>query len=163
MIERVTRVLQSLFRNVIIITNTPEDYAFLQLPMFQDRIRGLGPLGGIYTAMSVLPGRAGFFVACDMPSLNRPLIRYMVEIRDDFDVVIPRISGQLESLHALYSTACLPAVERLIDAREYQVFRFFHEVSVRYVEETEVRRWDPHLRCFFNINRPEEVRAWGEP
>ena len=92
-----------------------------------------------------------------MPSLNPGLIRYMVGIRDDFDVVVPKISWKMETLHALYSRRCLPAVKRLIDLREYQTIRFFPVVSVRHVKENEIRRFDPELRSFFNVNRPEEL------
>ncbi|OPX39960.1 MAG: hypothetical protein B1H13_08560 [Desulfobacteraceae bacterium 4484_190.3] len=92
--------------------------------MEQDIIKGLGPLGGIYTALQAIPTEYGFFVACDMPFL---------------------------------SPACLPEVERLIRNRQYQTIRFFDRVSVRYVDEYEVRKLDPSLRSFLNINRPEDL------
>ncbi|RLF57301.1 MAG: molybdenum cofactor guanylyltransferase [Thermoplasmata archaeon] len=160
LIEKVTEVIHSVFQKVVLITNTPGTYAYLQLPMYEDLIKGLGPLGGIYTGLTVITTEAGFFVACDMPSLNSDLIRYMVGCRKDFDAVIPRIAGKMESLHALYAKPCLPAAKRLIDSGNRQVIRFFPEVSVRYVEEKEIRAFDPHFSSFFNINRPEEKRAF---
>jgi len=39
--------------------------------------------------------------------------------------------------------------------RHNQIFRFFNEVSVRYVDEEEVKIFDPGLRSFLNINSPE--------
>ena len=158
LIERVMGVMQSVFQNLILITNTPEEYAYLKLPVHQDLIKGLGPVGGIFTALTAIPDDAGFFVACDMPFLQRELIRHIVEKRGNFDVVVPRISGKMETLHALYDKRCLPAIRRLIDSRQYQVFRFFSEVSVRYVNEDEIRRFDPELRSFLNINKPQELR-----
>ena len=97
---------------------------------------------------------------CDMPFLNPYLIRHMVEIRGNYDAVVPKISEKTEALHALYCKACLPAVKKLIDRREYQIFRFFPEISVRYVEEAEIREFDLQLRSFLNINRPEEAKEW---
>jgi molybdopterin-guanine dinucleotide biosynthesis protein A len=157
LIERVVSVMQGLFQHLILITNTPDDYSHLKLPMYEDLIKGLGPLGGIFTALMTITDEAGFFVACDMPSLNRELIHHMVKIRDNFDAVVPKIHGKMEALHALYGKGCLPAISRLVDFREYQIFRFFPEVSVRYVEENEIRDFDPELRSFFNINRPQEL------
>jgi len=157
LIERVIRIIRPLFQDLIIITNTPETYAHLELPMYADIIKGLGPIGGIYTGLAMLSGYAGFFVACDMPRLNPELIAYMVTERGRFDVVVPRISGMMEALHALYGKGCLPFVKRLIDMREYQTIRIFKEVSVRYIEEDEIRSFDPQLRSFLNINRPEEL------
>jgi len=158
LIERATGVMKTLFKDVVLITNTPDLYAFLDLPMHEDLIKGLGPLGGIYTALSAIGGEAGFFVACDMPTLNPALIRHMVNARQGCDVVVPRISGNMETLHALYGRRCLPHIKALIDVGQYHVIRFFPEVSVRYVEEEETRRFDPQLTSFFNINRPQELR-----
>ena len=162
LIERVIRELKNVFQDVIIITNTPHEYAYLTVPMFEDLVKGLGPLGGIYTGLKSLQTRTGFFVACDMPTISQKLIKYMVENRYDHDIVVPRIAGRLEPLCALYGQSCLPQIKRLIDAREYQVFRFFDEVSVRYIEEEEIRRIDSGLRTFFNINRPEELNQFHE-
>ena len=161
LIERVLDSMQTIFHHVIIITNTPDEYSYLNLPMYQDIIKGLGPLGGIYTGLKMIPDDAGFFVACDMPFLNQELIRHIVEIKGDFDVIVPRISGKIEALYGLYSKRCLDKIEDLINARRYQVIRFFPEASVRYVDEDDVKRFDPDLRSFLNINRPDELKRFG--
>ena len=158
LIKRVLGVMENLFPSIILITNTPDAYAFLNLPMFEDRIKGLGPLGGIFTGLNVISEKAGFFVACDMPFLNSDLIRYLAGFREGFDVVVPTFSGKFEALHALYNQNCLPEIERLIHAGVYQTIRLFQSVSVRYVEEREIRRFDPELKSFSNINKPEELR-----
>jgi molybdopterin-guanine dinucleotide biosynthesis protein A len=158
LIERVINVMGSLFRHLILITNTPNEYSYLKLPMHEDLIKGLGPLGGIFTALMTINNQAGFFVACDMPHLNRDLIHHMVEVRYDFDAVVPRAQEGTEALHALYGKRCLPPIKRLIDSSQYQIFRFFPKVSVRYVDENEIRRFDPQLESFFNINKPDAMK-----
>jgi molybdopterin-guanine dinucleotide biosynthesis protein A len=163
LIERVLHVMGHIFHRVVMITNKPDEYAYLQVPMFQDIIQGLGPLGGIYTGLKVIPDQAGFFVACDMPFLNPHLIRHMVAIRNDFDVVVPKMSGKIEALHGLYAKTCISSIEKLIQSQTYQIFRFFSAVSVRFVDDDEVRRWDPDQRSFLNINTPDELRQWGQP
>ena len=158
LIKRVLRVMETLFPSIVVITNTPDDYTFLNLPMFEDKIKGLGPLGGIFTGLEVISKNAGFFVACDMPFLNSDLIRYLASVRQGFDVVVPTFSGKFEALHALYTKNCLPAIEQLIHDGVYQTIQLFQSVSVRYVEEHEMRRFDPELKSFSNINKPEELR-----
>jgi molybdopterin-guanine dinucleotide biosynthesis protein A len=160
LIERVIRVMGSVFERLMLMTNAPDEYAFLGLPMHEDLVKGRGPLGGIYTALKTMPHEGGFFVACDMPTLNADLIRHMVRIRGDFDAVVPRIAGRMDALHALYTRRCLSAVESLIGASQNQVIRFFDAVSARYVEEEEIRRFDPELRSFFNINDPKELKRF---
>ena len=162
LIERVSRVMKSLFQEVILITNTPDEYSFLKLPMYEDLIKGLGPLGGLFTGLTRMANEAGFLVGCDMPSLNRKLIRHLINIRGDSDVVVPRLSGLMEPLHALYSKGCLPAIKKLIDARTYQINQLFSEVSVKYIDEGLVRRFDPEIRCFYNINKPQQLESINE-
>ena len=157
LIERAVRVMRPLFQEVILLTNTPRDYAYLGLPMVEDLIKGLGPLGGVYTGLETISCGAGFFVACDMPFLNQALILHLVASRKGFDAVVPRVGWMIEPLHAVYTKRCLPAIRHLIDSREYQIFKFLPNVRVRYVEAEEIRVHDPQLRSFFNINEPQDL------
>ena len=157
LVDRVTRVMKSIFHRVILLTNTPEDYAYLQTPMVEDLIKGLGPMGGIYTGLMTMPDETGFFVACDMPFLSEGLIRHMVDVRDDFDAVVPRMDWMLEPLHALYSKKCLPVIQEAVEHHQHQIAVCFAGMRVRYVDEEELRLWDPDLRSFFNINKPQDL------
>ena len=157
LIERVIKVMGSVFKQVIIITNTPDEYAYLKLPMIEDLIKGLGPLGGLYTGLESISNETGFFVACDMPFLSEPLIRHIVEFRNEFDVILPKIDWKIEALHGLYNKRCLPAIRELIDSQQYQVIRFFPKMRVKYLDEAEIRKYDPELKTFFNINEPREM------
>ena len=157
LVDRVAGVMQSIFQRVVLLTNTPEEYAYLQMPMVEDLVKGFGPMGGIYTGLMTLSDEAGFFVACDMPFLSESLIRHMVDLRNDFHAVVPRMDWMLEPLHALYAKKCLPVISEAIGQHQHQILKCFAEMRVRYVDEEELRLWDPDLRSFFNINKPEDV------
>jgi molybdopterin-guanine dinucleotide biosynthesis protein A len=161
LIERVIEVMGSVFENLLLITNTPEEYAHLRLPMVEDVIKGRGPLGGIYTGLRSISTKAGFFVACDMPFLNPSLIRRVVEMQGDSDAVVPRVGKWVEPLLSLYAKTCLVAIEELIDSGNIQILRFFQKVHVRYVQEEVLRSFDPQLRCLANVNRPEDLPRSG--
>jgi molybdopterin-guanine dinucleotide biosynthesis protein A len=92
-----------------------------------------------------------------MPFLNAPLVRHIVAIKDDFDAVVPRMDWKLEALHALYTKRCLPVIKTLIDSEQYQTIKFFPKVRIRYVDEDEIKTFDPQLTTFLNINRPQEL------
>jgi molybdopterin-guanine dinucleotide biosynthesis protein A len=157
LIERTIRVMGPVCPRLLLVTNTPAEYAYLQLPMVEDLIKGLGPLGGIYTGLEVIEDENGLFVACDMPFLREDLLRYMVTLRGDFDAVVPRIDWMVEPLHALYTKKCLPSLRKFIRSQELQILKFFQKIRVRYLEEEEIRKVDPDLKSFFNINRPEDL------
>jgi len=158
LIERALNVMSSVFNEVVIITNNPEEYSYLNIPAQRDLITEVGPLGGIYTGLSKIRTYSGFFVACDMPYLDSGLIRFMTRVSKGFDAVVPRAGWKIESLHAIYTKACLPAVSRLIDSGKYQPRKIFDNAQVRYVEEEEIKNFDPGMRCFDNINSVKELR-----
>jgi molybdopterin-guanine dinucleotide biosynthesis protein A len=123
----------------------------------QDVYPGKGALGGIYTGLSATFSRHGLVVAADMPFLNSDLLRHLVSLSTDFDVVMPRVGGEIEPLHAVYSQACLPAIREELERSQLQIRVFLDKVRVRYVEEAEIDRFDPRHLSFFNVNTPEDL------
>src|SRR5512132_1277460 len=98
-IERALRALAPSVDDVLVVTNTPERYAFLGLPMVGDVFPDHGSLGGIYSGLKAAPGEAAFTVACDMPFLRTDVARMVIAHAGEADVVIPRVGEQLETMH----------------------------------------------------------------
>jgi len=157
LIQRVLDRAGSLGLPAILITNRPADYASLGLPMFGDLLPGKGSLGGLYTAISCSPTVYTLCVACDMPFLNPALLAYLISLRAGYDVIVPRINGFPEALHAVYGKGCLGPIREKLDQDRLKATGFYGEVRLRFVEEDEVRRFDPALRSFVNVNTPEEL------
>ena len=95
--------------------------------------------------------------ACDMPFLSVEMWRLLLGHAGEADVVIPRVGGEYETLHALYAKACVPQMARSIAENRLRVISFFEAVRVLAVEEPELRAVDPTLRAFTNVNTPEEL------
>src|SRR5437762_5673564 len=64
-VERVVAAVAPAVDGLLVVTNTPELYAFLGLPMVGDVYPDHGSLGGIYSGLRAAPGDAAFTVACD--------------------------------------------------------------------------------------------------
>ena len=122
-----------------------------------DAFPGSGPLGGIYTGLAAARTEWSLVVACDLPFLSPPLLQYLAGLRHGVDAIAPVINGRPEPTHALYSRRCRPAIAARIRAGQLKAADLFDDVAVRYVDETEMRRFDPDLRSFFNINRPADL------
>jgi molybdopterin-guanine dinucleotide biosynthesis protein A len=157
MIELVRDKVAGLGDELILITNRPDEYAYLALPMFSDLFPDQGSLGGIYTAVFTATHPYTLVVACDMPWLNRDLLQYMITLCHEADVIVPRWDKYPEPLHAIYSKNCLAPMAENIQASELKITRFFGKVTVRFVERGEIERFDRHGRSFANINTPQEL------
>ena len=117
-----------------------------------------GALGGIYTGLVRARSLYSLVTAGDMPFLNPFLLRYLVQLSPGFDVVIPRVEGKLEPLHAIYSKNCLAPIQQRIEQGDLKVGGFLEQVRVRYVEEAEIDKLDPKHLSFFNINTLADLR-----
>jgi len=161
-IERVSDVLREIFEHNILITNSPEDFGFLGLPMVGDLVLGRGSLGGLYTGLKTCGRDYGFLVACDMPFLNKDVISYMVDRTDDNDVIVPRISAGLEPLHGIYSRKCLPLIEELFAEEDLKIRDIFHKANLLEIPEEELKLFDPALSFLLNVNTPDDLRRARE-
>ena len=156
-VERVVAAVAPAVDGLLIVTNTPELYAFLGLPMVADVYPGGGSLGGIYSGLKAAPGDAAFTVACDMPFVHLDVVRLVVDRAGEGDVVIPRVGDQLETLHALYAKSCLPHIEERLVAGRLKIVGFFDRVRVVEIPEVEVARYRDPAVVFMNVNTPEEL------
>ncbi|MBI4270180.1 MAG: molybdenum cofactor guanylyltransferase [Candidatus Rokubacteria bacterium] len=156
-IERVLDAVTPSVGEVLLVTNTPDLYAFLGLPMIADVYPDHGSLGGIYSGLKAATGDAAFTVACDMPFLHPDVVRLVVSRAATADVVIPRVGDQLETMHAVYAKSCLPHIEALLAARRLKIVGFFERVRVAEIAEAEVARHRDPALVFMNVNTPEEL------
>lgn len=157
LIQRLATRFAAWFDQVVVVTNTPDTYRFLELPMVSDRTPGLGPLGGLEAGLSASRYEHAFFCAVDMPFVSRALIGHMLQLAPGHEIVVPVLGGEFEPMHAVYSKGCLPVITRNLDARHLRLISIFSEVRRRDLTEDEVRRFgDPH-RLFFNCNTPEDL------
>jgi len=161
LIERVIDSLVPLTTEVLAVVARPEQAAALRLPpslrVVSDRYPGGGSLGGIFTGLEACAEPWSLVVACDMPFLNRELLRHLMAQSSNVDAVVPCLGGQPEPLHALYSKACLAPMERMLRAGQLKIAPLFEAVRVRYVDEAAIDRIDPRHLSFFNINTQADL------
>lgn len=156
-IERIITRLQPLTDDLLISTNSPEKYEQFGLRTVADIYPNKAALGGIFSVIKAASHDHVLIVACDMPFLNVDLLRYLINLAPTAEVIIPLIeSAHPETLYAVYSKNCLPAIESRLLANRLRIVDFFDEVSLRYVERDEVAKFDPHFYSFANMNTPED-------
>jgi molybdenum cofactor guanylyltransferase len=142
---------------ILVTTNRPEDYAFLGVQLASDESPGAGALSGLRTALRAAHGDKVLVLACDMPFVDRSLITHLIGLASRADVVVPRLAGEYEPMHAVYDRGCLPEIEASLEAGDMRMISFFPRVRVLAVEDAELDRFDPDRRSFFNVNTPEEL------
>ncbi len=159
-IENIIKKLSSIFDDVVIVAN---DFKLPNYPVriVKDIYPGKGPLGGIYTGLVNSNTKYNFVVACDMPFLNLELIEHIKnECRDDedFDIIVPKLGTHYEPLHAIYSKNCITCIEKQIRQDNLKITELFKYVKIKEIPEQIIKRFDPQLLSFFNVNTPLNYR-----
>jgi len=159
-IDRLTDTFHLFFNEIIVVTRQPDLFADRSLQVVGDLYEARTSLTGIHAGLTQASSRFAMVVPCDVPFLQPDLVRLLIdEIDPSCDVVIPFIRGFFEPLCAIYSKACLPAIEAHLNQGIFKITRFFEQVRVKTISQERVEAVDPHLRSFLNANTPDEFAA----
>lgn len=159
LIQRVIDRMSSIADELIVTTNRPDDYRFLDIRLVPDLKPDRGALGGLYTAIASASNPLVAVVACDMPFASAELLEAAARltVQEEADVVVPRSGEGYEPIHAVYRRAtCLPAIETALNSDMWKVIAWFPQVKVRVLTSDEIKRYDPAGLAFWNVNVPEE-------
>lgn len=127
----------------------------------EDALPSIGPLGGLYTALTTTTSARIFLVACDMPFVSPGLVRAMLalaETREDADAVVLNANGRMQPLHVVYARGCLPAIERALTTNDHSLHTLLAQLAVVAIDTETVRREDPDGLSAFNVNTPGDWR-----
>ena len=95
-----------------------------------------------------------------MEALEVELSHVGINLAAGVEAVVPRVGDQPEGVCALYQRSLAPRIEMMLQAGEHRVQDLLARVEVRYVTAAELRRIDPELRSFRNINTPADYETW---
>jgi molybdopterin-guanine dinucleotide biosynthesis protein MobB len=130
-----------------------------------DERPGLGPLGGVLTALRAASeqGRPGVLVAAgDMPFLSPALLRLLAARGRESGAaaVVPASGGRrgFEPLCAWYGVAALPSLLRMAEEGAPALHRLPEQVAVEVVPVEEIRGIGDPDRLFFNVNTVDDLR-----
>ena len=164
---------------LLLVTNSPTEYAHLDVPMHGDILPSTGALGGIYTGLTHASHDAVLCVACDSPFLEPKLLAYLVSVLGEYDAVMPyTYSSQqtpscqnkdigvtnpshntqitLQTLCAAYSKRCLSIIESMLRDSELRVHALQERAYLNRISPEIWKAFDPEGMSFFNINTPQD-------
>jgi molybdopterin-guanine dinucleotide biosynthesis protein A len=157
-ISRIIEVYEQIFNEIIIVTNTPDEFAeFKKYIIIRDLITDRGPLGGIHAALNTVSNDAIFVAGGDMPFLSAVLIEKQAEYFNELhcDILIPKIGELIEPLHGVFRKSIAGTLEDYLnEGTDFAVRDFLKRTNVMYMQTDESEK---NLNSFMNINSPEDV------
>ena len=157
-ISRIIDTIKDIFDEIIIVTNTPEEFKeYINYKIVSDQILKAGPLGGIHAAIKTSSKEALFVFAGDMPLLDKKVIIRQIEFYNSHkcDILIPRINTYIEPLHAIYNISIIETLEDYLTGdHDYAVRKFYKRQNVRYIQ---LKGSEEISNAFININSPADI------
>ncbi|MEW6185265.1 MAG: molybdenum cofactor guanylyltransferase [Thermodesulfobacteriota bacterium] len=157
-IGRLVELFEGLFEQVILVSNQPLDFVAWDCLIVKDLLHTRGSLTGVHTGLFYTRSSHAFVTACDMPFIKPEIIRLLLDDLDPkWDVVVPVTSEGYQPLCALYSKRCLKVIEDQVRQGNMKISRLYSKVKIRKIPEEPLRKVDPELISFFNINTQEDL------
>ncbi len=154
-IEIIIKKFGDYFAETIIISNDPEPYMHLGVPVFPDVYPRQGPVSGIHSALYHASNDEIFLLGCDVPFIELSVVDYMLRKLEKYDSVVPRINLQLQPTSAVYHRKCLPLFTSCLENQRLKLIRIFkEELNALVIQEEEFVRFGNPREIFFNVNDP---------
>lgn len=127
------------------------------LPGFEtvaDIYTGRGPIGGLFTALSLCHSDALLAVSCDLPLFEKAFADFLVSRMDGCDVLLPRSAdGHMHPLCAVWRKNCAPVLAAHLRSGDCRLLNATNDLNVKYIDPGEF------ARCLTNVNTPEDYKA----
>ena len=158
--HRGLETLEGLFSEVVVVVADVESLVEnLNSRVVTDLVPDRGSAGGLYTGIFYASNSHVFTVACDMPFLDNRVVEQICEVGLLSDVSMVKLSTGLQPMQGVYSKRCLPALEEMVNTEclRIQDLMLRKDLTVQILEEESIRKLDPHLLSFLNVNTPADL------
>lgn len=153
------RRLKTHFKEVIVVTNTPELYEGEDFILTKDIYPGLGPLAGIHAGLEKTTTKGAFVIACDMPNVCGEFIKYVKSkfLKEELDGIVSRVNGFIEPMNGIYSKELFFELEERLKSKNLKLRDLVENKNFFVVEEKKIMEFPKGIEIFRNINDKEEL------
>ena len=150
--------IAKLLCNEVLISTANNDYAKFGYPLVKDIYEGIGPIGGIYSAMLQAANQHCLVLPCDTPFLKPELFESLLGKAAGMQGVVPFTDETgVEPLCAYYHQSCLSLLKEQIQRKDYKMRNFIGKADIRMLHvDNETSYYASGL--FSNLNTPNDLQ-----
>jgi len=162
-LDRIYDIYSQLFEEIILVTNNPQKFLEWDLLIVSDLFPIRSSLTGIHAGLFYMTNPFAFISACDTPFLKKEIIETVIgKIEAQIDIVMPETAAGFEPLCAAYSKRCLQPAQHHLEQEKLKIIKTFRKSRIKTISEKVLRKIDPDLASFFNINTPGDLKRAEE-
>jgi molybdenum cofactor guanylyltransferase len=164
-LERLIAELGTGFADIMIIT-APEQSGAMPIEhllpgphsvrVLHDRIAYQGAAVALARGLAAAANEVAFVCSCDLPLLRIELAHALCGMLNGYEAVIPDVDGKPQPLCAVYRRCVAGSIEAQLRSGENRLTRVVTRLKSYSPGDLELRRIDPELYSFMNVNTREE-------
>jgi molybdopterin-guanine dinucleotide biosynthesis protein A len=158
LLELVLDAVSPFAQEILVVANDDRLDGDPRFTVLRDPEPHAGVLPALLAALDAASAPLLLLVACDMPFVSDGVVRQLLSHAERHDAVMPYVQGFAQPMHAIYRVApCRDAIRSVLESGGRRMISFLDDIDTVRVDEDEIRRIDPDIRSFFNINTPEDL------
>ena len=159
-ISLLIKKIENFFNNIIIISNSPNEFEFTGKKVFEDYYPGFGPLAGIHSGLKNSTTEKNFIISCDLLLINSEAIDYLLKFNTQKEAILYKEKSFIQPLCGIYYKRVFLIAESLL--KNYKT-NFDHNMKIKLrvsdllnkikVEEIPIENLPFYSnKLFFNMN-----------
>jgi molybdopterin-guanine dinucleotide biosynthesis protein A len=128
----------------------------IRVRLIRDPNQFEGPADALARGLRTARHGIAFVCSCDLPLIRADIAVALCGMLRGYDAVVPEIGGRLQPLYAAYRREATAMIEKGIAAGDRRLTALLETLRLLRINEAELRRRDPDLTSFLNVNTPEE-------
>jgi molybdopterin-guanine dinucleotide biosynthesis protein A len=143
--------------DTIIISSSSKAYQSLGYKVVADLFPGIGPMGGIYSALKQSKTEKNLVLSCDLPFVSKELMSFILNNSDGCQVAVPWQGYQhYEPLCGFYNLSVQDQINAFIQKGNYKLPDLFEEINInRLTIGSQLDFYQENL--FLNVNSKHDL------
>jgi molybdenum cofactor guanylyltransferase len=138
-----------------------EAYRQFGCEMLSDLLPGLGPMGGLYTALRTCSASRLLLLSCDSPFISEELISRLLKGSGQRNISVASSGEKLYPLCAIYPVTIFPHVQNCIESGNLRMKSLVECLPHRLVDMDELLAENPDMLLNFNTRSEIETYLQG--
>ena len=153
MVQYAIEAVKPFCEHIMLLSNQV-DYDVFGVDVYTDKVKDIGPMGGIYTGLKESKTDLNLVLTCDSPFVDETIVEGLInDYQNGIDAFYCNYAANKYPLTAIYSKRILPKIEAAIAAKNYRVRDLFNTANSK-PYELSLSNYEKLL----NVNTTEELK-----
>ncbi len=149
LLYRIYRELLNITDDIWVVGDRREDSLIPLDKFLPDLIDNIGPLGGLFTALSYIKTPV-LLTSFDMPFIKKKHFEFVIQhLNSSYEAIIATSDKGIEPLLGIYRPQILPRIKECIESDTLAMYQLIEKLKVKFVDFKNVGYISD---LFFNIN-----------